>query len=521
MDTFHTFSSQVGTSGQHWGNAAQNNRGQYFHGGSKTCQQSSLEQGDIPSSFWHLTKLEIQILLNDVKQSINHMQGTLNTLQGQCIELQTAISKIITAAEVAAQREEILQTASVPAQREGILQTASVPAQREGILSAASINAQREEILRSSGLIPAQRDGILQTASVPAQREGIVPMASVPAHSEGIVPKASVPAEREEVLRASGLMPAHKEGILRASGLIPVQREGILPAASITARKKKILRASHVTHAQRELILLMASVTAQRKGLFPKASVPAHREWIVPKASVPAEREEIFLTTSVPVKNGNNHPQPPPIIPMVAPLWKWDGGACTPPVDFYSKRRDVRLRYVEHPAMMSITKPEHSDANPQCQTGSRPVAEPETPAVHNNSGGWLSWVFGSGRVNKKEVHLPEDKDRSIVWDPTLHRWVNKTEPKAENKCVPPPPPMGTYGYQGNTGSVPKGVNPYSMKAAGLWGSRYPTMHDNDGTNSKPPSHGPGLLPRQLSGLLPPSHFDLMAPMVVPPDTLPY
>ncbi|XP_042168115.1 uncharacterized protein LOC112237968 isoform X4 [Oncorhynchus tshawytscha] len=61
--------------------------------------------------------------------------------------------------------------------------------------------------------------------------------------------------------------------------------------------------------------------------------------------------------------------------------------------------------------MMSITKPEHSEANPQCQTGSRPVAEPETPAVHNNSGGWLSWVFVSGRVNKKEVHLPEDKDR--------------------------------------------------------------------------------------------------------------
>lgn len=40
-------------------------------------------------------RLEIQILLNDVKQSINHMQGTLNTLQGQCIELQTAISKVV------------------------------------------------------------------------------------------------------------------------------------------------------------------------------------------------------------------------------------------------------------------------------------------------------------------------------------------------------------------------------------------------------------------------------------------
>jgi hypothetical protein len=40
-------------------------------------------------------RLEIQILLNDVKQSINHMQGTLNTMQGQCIELQTAISKVV------------------------------------------------------------------------------------------------------------------------------------------------------------------------------------------------------------------------------------------------------------------------------------------------------------------------------------------------------------------------------------------------------------------------------------------
>ena len=40
-------------------------------------------------------RLEIQILLNDVKQSINHMQGTLNTMQGQCIELQTAMSKVV------------------------------------------------------------------------------------------------------------------------------------------------------------------------------------------------------------------------------------------------------------------------------------------------------------------------------------------------------------------------------------------------------------------------------------------
>ncbi|XP_036801429.1 uncharacterized protein LOC110490719 [Oncorhynchus mykiss] len=231
-------------------------------------------------------------------------------------------------------------------------------------------------------------------------------------------------------------LPAELTGAGRHA-VILLAPDKIITAADVAVQRKEILRASGLIPEQKELILLMASVTAQRKGIVPMSSVPVHRE-------------VFLLTASVPVKNGNNHPQPPPIIPMVAPLWKWDGGACTPPVDFYSKRRDVQLRYVEHPAMMSITKPEHSEANPQCQTGSRPAG---------------GWVFGSGRVNKKEVHLPEDKDRSIVWDPTLHRWVNKTEPKAENKCVQPPPRMGTYGYQENTGSVPKGVNPYSMKAS--------------------------------------------------------
>ncbi|XP_041710348.2 uncharacterized protein LOC121544488 [Coregonus clupeaformis] len=218
MDTFHICASQVGTSGQNWDNVAQN---KCFHGVNKTCQQSSLEQGDIPSSLRHLTK--IQILLNDVKQSINHMQGKLNTMQGQCIELQTAISKIIPAADVAVQS--------------GGRETSNIAGQGEGILPKANFAAQREEVLRASGLIPAQRDGILQTTSVPAQREGILPA-------------AIITAQREEILRASGLIPAQRDGILQSTS-VPAQREGILPAVIITA--------------QRELILLMASVTAQRE----------------------------------------------------------------------------------------------------------------------------------------------------------------------------------------------------------------------------------------------------------------
>ncbi|XP_045073958.1 uncharacterized protein LOC123486775 [Coregonus clupeaformis] len=160
MDTFHICASQVGTSGQNWDNVAQN---KCFHGVNKTCQQSSLEQGDIPSSLRHLTK--IQILLNDVKQSINHMQGKLNTMQGQCIELQTAISKIIPAADVAVQS--------------GGKHPTSLG--RGGDPPKSQLCCAEEEVLRASGLIPAQRDGILQTTSVPAQREGILPAAIITA----------------------------------------------------------------------------------------------------------------------------------------------------------------------------------------------------------------------------------------------------------------------------------------------------------------------------------------------------
>ncbi|XP_028317883.1 protein transport protein Sec16A isoform X2 [Gouania willdenowi] len=52
--------------------------------------------------------------------------------------------------------------------------------------------------------------------------------------------------------------------------------------------------------------------------------------------------------------------------------------------------------------------------------------------------GWLRWLTWKG---KNEAHLPDDKNKSIVWDVKKQKWVDTNEPEKESK-PPPPPPSG-------------------------------------------------------------------------------
>ncbi|KAM8827937.1 protein transport protein Sec16A isoform 1-T2 [Spinachia spinachia] len=52
-------------------------------------------------------------------------------------------------------------------------------------------------------------------------------------------------------------------------------------------------------------------------------------------------------------------------------------------------------------------------------------------------GGWLNWLYRKG---KNEAHLPDDKNKSIVWDENKQKWVDLNEPEEESKPLPPPPP---------------------------------------------------------------------------------
>ncbi|GCB66178.1 hypothetical protein scyTo_0004922 [Scyliorhinus torazame] len=121
-------------------------------------------------------------------------------------------------------------------------------------------------------------------------------------------------------------------------------------------------------------------------------------------------------------------------------------------------------------------------------------------------GGWLSWLR-PGRKN--EAHLPDDKNKSIVWDEKKQRWVNLNEPEEESKPLPPPPsfpmtapvPALSSTTSPALGGGPPPRNRFSMKAGTK--ARYVDVLNPSG--SRP---GGVLLP-------PVDLFAPLAPMPIP------
>uniref|UniRef100_A0A8B9HMW4 Protein transport protein sec16 n=1 Tax=Astyanax mexicanus TaxID=7994 RepID=A0A8B9HMW4_ASTMX len=127
-------------------------------------------------------------------------------------------------------------------------------------------------------------------------------------------------------------------------------------------------------------------------------------------------------------------------------------------------------------------------------------------------GGILSWLYRRG---KNEAHLPDDTNKSIVWDGAKQRWVNLDEPEEESKPPPPPPSMfpkaptggpaagpGMGGPPGPPGAGPP-VNMFSRKA-GTRGRYVDVLNPGRG-DSKPASVVPP--PADL--------FAPLAPMAMP------
>uniref|UniRef100_A0A672RMU1 Protein transport protein sec16 n=1 Tax=Sinocyclocheilus grahami TaxID=75366 RepID=A0A672RMU1_SINGR len=121
------------------------------------------------------------------------------------------------------------------------------------------------------------------------------------------------------------------------------------------------------------------------------------------------------------------------------------------------------------------------------------------------SGGWLTWLYPK---RKNEAHLPDDKNKSIVWDEMKQKWVNMEEPEEESKPPPPPPTgfpkapmsgMGPPGVVGPAGGPP--VNMFSRRA----GSRYVDVLNPGRGGSKPAAVVPP--PADL--------FAPLAPMAMP------
>ncbi|KAM3600349.1 uncharacterized protein V6R79_021856 [Siganus canaliculatus] len=121
-----------------------------------------------------------------------------------------------------------------------------------------------------------------------------------------------------------------------------------------------------------------------------------------------------------------------------------------------------------------------------------------------SGGGWMSWFYKKG---KNEAHLPDDKNKSIVWDEQKQKWVDLNEPEEESKPPPPPPSgfpkmpqmPGPGGPAAPPSSGPS-VNMFSRKAGTR--NRYVDIL-NPNTTTKP-------------GGLAPAPADLFAPLAPMP-----
>ncbi|KAM9218207.1 protein transport protein Sec16A isoform 4-T4 [Leptosomus discolor] len=125
------------------------------------------------------------------------------------------------------------------------------------------------------------------------------------------------------------------------------------------------------------------------------------------------------------------------------------------------------------------------------------------PATRKTGANWLRWLMGKG---KNEAHLPDDKNKSIVWDEQKQRWVNLDEPEEESKPPPPPPtgfpkvPQAVPPGPGGPPSAP--VNMFSRRAAGSR-ARYVDVLNPGGAKAS------GALPA------PSDLFAPLAPMPIP------
>ncbi|XP_053138178.1 protein transport protein Sec16A isoform X3 [Hemicordylus capensis] len=186
-----------------------------------------------------------------------------------------------------------------------------------------------------------------------------------------------------------------------------------------------------------------------------------------------------------------------------------------------------RSRTTSESSVHSVGRERRNSATkPQQQPSPPPPAIPEgqeskkqatkQPAYQKGGSTWFQWLWKS----KNEAHLPDDKNKSIVWDEKKQRWVNLDEPEEESK-PPPPPPMGfpqaPQAAPSGAGSPPgASVNSFYRKAAGSR-ARYVDFLNPGG--AKVPAAGPPLAPADLFAPLAPMPIpaSLLAPSSVPEE----
>lgn len=141
--------------------------------------------------------------------------------------------------------------------------------------------------------------------------------------------------------------------------------------------------------------------------------------------------------------------------------------------------------------------------------GKSPVqaARRESKEPKKSGESWFSrWLTGK---RKTEAYLPDDKNKSIVWDEKRNRWVDVNEPEEEKKAPPPPPislPKVPQAAAPGPGGLPgSSVNMFSRKAAGSR-ARYVDVLNPGGRRQTEPALAPADFFAPLAPLPIPAHL---------------
>ncbi|KAK2819328.1 hypothetical protein Q5P01_024889 [Channa striata] len=256
---------------------------------------------------------------------------------------------------------------------------------------------------------------------------------------------------------------------------------------------------------------------------------PSHMAQHMPPS--PGHMPPVDLQLQAPPEMHTAHP-----VPSSPPR-----GSLTPQMDFYDHMAHMgpgrRSRTTSQSSMhMATGRRSRTTSESSTHSGGRersnsalmqasppPPSIPEQPrkeeakkvkkdSPKKSGGGWLNWLYRKG---KNEAHLPDDKNKSIVWDEKKQRWVDLNEPEEESK-PPPPPPSGfpkMAQIPGPGGSAPPmsggpSVNMFSRKAGTK--SRYVDVL-NPSRTAKPT----GLAPAPVDIFAPLAPMSMPANIFVP------
>nr|XP_011723093.1 protein transport protein Sec16A isoform X7 [Macaca nemestrina] len=139
------------------------------------------------------------------------------------------------------------------------------------------------------------------------------------------------------------------------------------------------------------------------------------------------------------------------------------------------------------------------------------AAKKETKEPKKGESWFSRWLPGK---KKTEAYLPDDKNKSIVWDEKKNQWVNLNEPEEEKKAPPPPPTSLPKAVQaappGLAGPPGAPVNMFSRRAAGSR-ARYVDVLNPSGTQRNEPALAPADFVAPLAPLPIPSNLFVPSP----------